>query len=210
VRAGGLEAEATVVDAGAPALLLDAASVGLTGTEGIDSLAARLPMLLPFRAQGAVLHGIIAPGETAPNAVPKTGVVGPARDYTASDGTSVRAEDYDVSVRMLSMFAPHPAIGLTSAVAVAVAAATPGTVVNRYAPGERRALRIGTASGVVEASWAALPDGTVSAVSLRRAARRLATAVLHVPTAGAATAERRAPAEGAQHPHAPAHLAVPA
>lgn len=202
VQAGGLTAEATIVSAGAPALLLDAAGLGLTGAEGLEDLAGRVPMLTPFRAEGAMLHGIIARGEPAPNAVPKTGVVGPARDYVAADGTAVAAGEYDVSVRMLSMHAPHPAIGLTSAVAVAVAAATPGTVVSRYLAADSRTVRIGTASGVVEASWTAAADGTVEAVSLHRAARRLATAVLHVPTA--------APAEGAQHRPAAAPLAVPA
>ncbi|GAB2753562.1 PrpF domain-containing protein [Sinomonas soli] len=209
VRAGGRTGEATIVSAGAPALLLDAAGLGLTGAEVIAELTERVPMLTPFRAEGAVLHGIIAPGEPAPNAVPKTGVVGPARDYVASDGSAVAAGEYDVSVRMLSMHAPHPAIGLTSAVAVAVAAATPGTVVSRYLPADTRTVRIGTASGVVEASWTTAPDGTVEAVSLHRAARRLATAVLHVPTAGAA-GQPVAPAEGAQHRPAAAPLAVPA
>jgi 2-methylaconitate cis-trans-isomerase PrpF len=183
VSADGLAGEATIVRAGAPAVLLDADSVGMTGTESAQDIAERLPMLRAFRAAGAVLHGLIQPGEPAPNAVPKTGVIGPARDYRASDGTLVRARDYDVAVRMLSMHAAHPAIGLTSAVAVATAAATAGTVVHSYRAGRGNSLRIGTLSGVVQVEWTTSPEGSIEGVSLHRAARRLATAVLHVPTA---------------------------
>ncbi|MCH6468861.1 PrpF domain-containing protein [Sinomonas terrae] len=183
VRAGEVAAEATIVKAGAPAILIDAHSVGMTGTESARDIAGMLPMLTGFRAAGAVLHGLIQPGEPAPNAVPKTGVVGPATDYRASDGTLIRAQDYDVAVRMLSMHAAHPAIGLTSAVAVATAAATPGTVVHSSACSRGNRLRIGTLSGVVEVEWTTSEDGSIEGVSLHRAARRLATAILHVPTA---------------------------
>ncbi|KHL02704.1 PrpF, AcnD-accessory [Sinomonas humi] len=207
VSAGGVAAQATIVRAGAPAILVDAESIGMTGIENAEDIAERLPILTAFRAAGAVLHGLVQPGEPAPNAVPKTGVIGPASDYRASDGSLVRARDYDVAVRMLSMHAAHPAIGLTSAVAVATAAATPGSVVHSYGGGHRNSLRIGTLSGVVQVEWRTSPDGSIEGVSLHRAARRLATAVLHVPTAGDPRLMRAA----AGDPNASAaSLAVPA
>lgn len=183
VSADGLVATASVVSAGAPTLLIDAGSVAMSGTENADDIAERLPLLTGFRAVGAALHGLILPGRPVPNAVPKVGVVGPAKDYRASNGTLVPAQDYDIAVRMLSMHAAHPAIGLTSAVAVATAAATRGSVVDSYTRGDRRTLRIGTPSGVVEVDWTKSSAGIVETVSLHRAARRLATAVLHVPIA---------------------------
>ncbi|WP_020659981.1 PrpF domain-containing protein [Amycolatopsis benzoatilytica] len=182
VSAGGATAEVSIVNAGAPAILIDANSLGMTATEDADEIAARLPALTAFRAAGAVLHGLVRPGQPAPNAVPKTGVVGPATDYRTSNGTLVLASDYDIAVRMLSMHAAHPAIGLTSAVAVAVAAAARGSVVHSLLGGERPTLRIGTLAGVVEVDWTRSRSGVVDAVSLHRAARRLATAVVHVPT----------------------------
>lgn len=181
VTAAGATADATVVNAGAPALLIDARSVGMTAVESAHDIARRLGTLTAFRAAGAVLHGIIEAGQPAPDAVPKTGIIGPASDYRTADGTFVRAGDYDVSVRMLSMGAAHPAIGLTSAVAVAVAAAAPGTVPGRYCRLRRSALRIGTISGVVTVNLRTSPDGTVEGVTLHRAARRLADATLHIP-----------------------------
>ena len=183
VSAGGATAEASIVDAGAPAILVDASGLGMTATESADEIAERLPVLTAFRAAGAVLHGLVPPGGPAPNAVPKTGVVGPPADYRTSSGTLVRAQDYDVAVRMLSMHAAHPAIGLTSAVAVAAAAAVRGSVVHARLRSERPSLRIGTLAGVVEVDWTRSSPGVVGEVSLRRAARRLATAVVHIPTA---------------------------
>ncbi|WP_312872045.1 PrpF domain-containing protein [Amycolatopsis dendrobii] len=184
VDAGGTTADATLVNAGAPAILLDAHSVAMTATESAEAVAERLPMLTAFRAAGAVLHGLVPPGRPAPNAVPKTGVAGPAADYRTANGKLIRAQDYDMSVRMLSMHAAHPAIGLTSAVAVATAAATHGSVVHSLVGDGRQSLRIGTLAGVVEVRWTRSPDGAVEAVSLRRAARRLATAVVHIPFSG--------------------------
>ncbi|WP_369640723.1 PrpF domain-containing protein [Nocardia sp. JMUB6875] len=49
--------------------------------------------------------------------VPKVGVVASPVPYRTTQGADVAADDYDLAVRMVSMHAPHPAIGLTSAVA---------------------------------------------------------------------------------------------
>jgi hypothetical protein len=183
VTSGEHTADATIVSAGAPAILIDAVSVGMTASESSDEIASKRSMLAGFRVVGAQMHRLILPGQPAPDAVPKTGLVGPAEDYRTSNGVIVRAEEYDVAVRMLSMHDVHPAIGLTSAVAVATAAATPGTVVHCYRKSDSAMLRIGTLSGVIEVEWTTSADGTVQGVTLHRAARRLATALLHVPTA---------------------------
>ncbi|GAB3390310.1 PrpF domain-containing protein [Amycolatopsis echigonensis] len=205
VSAGGTTAEASLVAAGAPAILIDAPSVAMTATENADEIAERLPMLTAFRAEGAVRHGLVPPGGPVPHAVPKTGVVGPAADYRTASGKLVRAQDYDIAVRMLSMHAAHPAIGLTSAVAVAVAAARRGSVVHARVGDDRQSLRIGTLAGVVEVAWNRSSPREVEAVSLRRAARRLATAVVHIPISDRPRPARRQPDV---HPPATAELAV--
>lgn len=134
ITVDGISAQASIVNAGAPAILIDANSVGMTGTESAHAIERHLGMLAGFRASGAVLHGLVEPGQPAPSAVPKTGLIGAAKDYQTSGGTYVTASDYDVAVRMLSMHAAHPAVGLTSAVALAVAAASSGTVVQPLSP----------------------------------------------------------------------------
>jgi 2-methylaconitate cis-trans-isomerase PrpF len=97
--------------------------------------------------------------------VPKVGIIGPGKD------------DTEVNARMISMAAPHPAIGLTSAVAVAAAATMPGTVVYQVAPASPT-YRIGTLSGSVSLRIAE-DDGSRS-VAFRRNARRIADAVVYV------------------------------
>lgn len=121
------------------------------------------------------------PEEPVSHAVPKVGIVGPPADYTTTTGERVLAADYDISVRMLSMMAPHPAIGLTSAVAVAAAVTVTGGVVTANARiGWPGSLRIGTAAGVLDVDYVTDGDGFLHSVTLHRAVRRIATADLFV------------------------------
>ncbi|GAA1389539.1 PrpF domain-containing protein [Luteococcus peritonei] len=183
-REDGAPVTATMVDAGAPATLFRAADLGLTGSEDLEAFAAAVPELTILRRQAALQMGLAQPGDPVSHAVPKVGIVGPAADYTTTTGEQVRAEDHDISVRMVSMLAPHPAIGLTSAVAAA-AACVDGSVVAEAAgtepAGQHLTLRIGTAAGVVTTDVELDQDGTVQRVSLRRAARRIAHAAIDLP-----------------------------
>jgi 2-methylaconitate cis-trans-isomerase PrpF len=173
---------ATLVDAGAPAALLDATAFGLTGGESPDRFTARVPDLVAARRRAALAMGLCAPDDPVEHAIPKTGVVGPPVRYQASDGTVVEAADHDLVVRMVSMHAPHPAIGLTSAVAVAAAAGVPGSVVSRALGGRvPDLLRLGTPAGVVTVRCERDGSGTPRSVGLRRAARRIAIAEISVP-----------------------------
>ncbi|MBC2642015.1 MULTISPECIES: PrpF domain-containing protein [unclassified Rhodococcus (in: high G+C Gram-positive bacteria)] len=179
----------TMVVAGAPAALFDAADLGLTGAESNSEISEHLDILMALRRESSLRMGLSKPGDPISHAIPKVGVVGPPRDYRTSAGIDVAGEDYDISVRMLSMLAPHPAIGLTSAVAVAAAATVAGGVVADNAhvrwPGS---LRLGTAAGVLDIDLTTSPDGVVKAVSLHRAARRIAAAELFVASPAAVLA----------------------
>ncbi|KKE99995.1 PrpF domain-containing protein [Mycolicibacterium obuense] len=189
LEATGRHFSATLVAAGAPAALFAASDFAMTGAESNEALAERLPVLIELRRQAALRMGLARCNDPVSHAVPKVGIVGPALPYRTTSGQSVDACDYDVSVRMVSMMAPHPSIGLTSAVAIVAAAAVDGSTVARHigtpAPGR---LRIGTAAGVVHATYTRHDDGTVDAVSLHRAARRIATAELYVADTTAALA----------------------
>ncbi|WP_179220081.1 MULTISPECIES: PrpF domain-containing protein [unclassified Rhodococcus (in: high G+C Gram-positive bacteria)] len=179
----------TMVAAGAPAALFDAADLGLSGAEDNSVIADHLSDLVALRRESSLRMGLSKPGDPISHAIPKVGVIGPPRDYRTSGGIDIAAEDYDVSVRMLSMLAPHPAIGLTSAVAVAAAATVRGGVVADNArvrwPGS---LRLGTAAGVLDIDLTTSPDGVIEAVSLHRAARRIAAAELFVASPAAVLA----------------------
>ncbi|MFC4396927.1 MULTISPECIES: PrpF domain-containing protein [Micrococcaceae] len=190
LQVNGRTLDATMVDAGAPAVLLAADQAGVDLSSMTDNLAAQLPDLIAARASAGLIMGLRKPEDPPQNAVPKVGVVAPAGDYTAADGTTISAGSHDVRVRMLSMLAPHPAIGLTSAVAVALAASQPSSVVAAAAgqspstgTGTPRLLRVGTPAGVITAEIITDDTGAVSEVALHRAARHIATADIDVAPA---------------------------
>ncbi len=191
---GTVSFAATMVDAGAPAVFLRADDLGIDLSSMTGNLGDHLHQLIAARASAAVAMGLRKPEEPPQNAVPKVGVVAPPGDYTAADGRMITADSHDVRVRMLSMLAPHPAIGLTSAVAVSVASALPESVVGKaLGPAHAalqgtRLLRIGTPAGVITTEVVTDDAGHVSEVALHRAARHLAVADIDVARAAALTA----------------------
>ncbi|WP_405823610.1 PrpF domain-containing protein [Streptomyces sp. NBC_00838] len=175
--------DVTLVDAGAPAVLADAAALGSNALESVEAFSALVPTLTRLRRAAALRMGLAGPHDPISHSVPKAGVVAPAGDYVTSLGERISGADYDIAVRMLSMHAPHPAIGLTSAVAVASAALSPDTILAKLAENRPVAtlLRLGTPAGVITAEVSLDGTGAVRAVTLHRAARAIATAELLVP-----------------------------
>lgn len=176
----------SMVDAGAPMVLVEAASLGLTGSESLAELAKQVPLLSQIRSVAAVRMGLREEDTPVDHAVPKVGVVGPARDYVTESGRHVAAAEYDVAVRTLSMHAPHPAIGLTSAVGVTTAAITPGTIVHSFITGSLRTaadgatqLRIGTAAGPIDTAVTSDPTNGSTRIGLQRAARIISESILY-------------------------------
>ena len=183
--------ELTLINAGNPAVFVDAAALGLRGDESqerINSDAALLARCEAVRAHAAVAMGLAASAEEASikrPATPKLAFVAPPRAYIAADGRAVSADSIDLNARILSMGRLHHAMTGTGAVALAAAAAIPGTVVRRCAqPDAAGRLRFGHPSGTMTVgAEAALLDGrwTVTRVSMSRSARRLMEGVVLVP-----------------------------
>ena len=189
LRVGAETLRVSMVSAGAPVVLVDAALAGRTGSESLERMAADVPWLRGVRHTAAPLMGLVPPGERPGDAVPKVGLAGPPVPYTTTLGEQIGAEDYDVSVRMLSMNSPHPAIGLTSAVAVAAAGLLEGSVVSRITGGRAGEwLRLGTPAGVVAVRCSDVQGGVPHRVTVQRAARLLADARIYVPDAGGSRA----------------------
>ena len=186
----------SMIDAGAPMVLVAAESLGLTGTESLAELAELVPVLTDIRSAAAVRMGLRDAGAPVDHAVPKVGIVAAAADFVTTGGQHISGSAYDVSVRTLSMHAPHPAIGLTSAVGIATAAITPGTVVNAaLAGGAAQAppaavshLRIGTAAGIIATVATVDPFGRPARIGLERAARVISESVLFTRAAAAVRA----------------------
>ncbi|WP_432973642.1 PrpF domain-containing protein [Dactylosporangium sp. CA-233914] len=175
----------TLIDAGTPSALFDARDFPPLGTSLDTESASRL---IALRPAAAVAMGLSAPGVPSPDSIPKVGVVGPPVDYVTTAGEVIPAEAYDIRAWMISMRAPHPAIGLTAAVAVATAAVLPGSVCSSWARSQVNPLdvRIGTPSGLVRVALdttGATGDHAVGlvAATLRRAARVIARAQIQLP-----------------------------
>ncbi|HEY2346219.1 MAG TPA: 2-methylaconitate cis-trans isomerase PrpF [Xanthomonadaceae bacterium] len=180
----------TLINAGIPTIFVDAAALGYTGAElqgAINDDPRALAMFETIRAHGAMKMGLISNLDEAARRqhTPKVAFVAPPADYVASSGKPVRAADIDLNVRALSMGKLHHAMMGTAAVAIATAAAIPGTLVNRAAGGgERDAVRFGHPSGTLRVgAQARLVDGawTVTKAIMSRSARVLMEGAVRIP-----------------------------
>ena len=186
--------KATMISAGIPTVFVNATDIGYGGSElqaDINVDAAALAKFEAIRTAGALRMGLIAAPEEAARRqhTPKVAFVAPQADYTASSGKTIAASDIDLRVRALSMGKLHHAMMGTASVAIATAAAVPGTLVNLAAGGGTRAVvRFGHPSGTLRVGAdVALRDGawTVTKAVMSRSARVLMKGEVYVPPGAA-------------------------
>jgi probable AcnD-accessory protein PrpF len=182
--------KATMINAGIPTIFVTAQSIGYRGTELQDAIngdAKALALFETIRAHGAMRMGLIERLEDIATRqhTPKVAFVAPPADYIASSGRPTRAGDVDLLVRAMSMGKLHHAMMGTAAVAIATAAAIPGTLVNLAAGGgERQTVRFGHPSGTLRVgAQAERRDGewVVTKAIMSRSARVLMEGWVRVP-----------------------------
>ncbi|TVU66205.1 methylitaconate delta2-delta3-isomerase [Paenarthrobacter nitroguajacolicus] len=172
IAAGGTRWNVSMIDAGAPVVIVRAEQLGLdtarydTWKPGVE---LQLETLDVIRREAAVRMGMVTtPGEAA-RAVPKLAIVGPPT-----------GPECDVNVMMLSMGRPHPALAITGSIALTLAARTPGTILNAITGSTSEAvLKLRTPAGVIE-TWSEEHEGTLL-VGVDRTARTIATSIIHLP-----------------------------
>ena len=190
---GGL-VEATLVNAGNPAVFVRAADLGLTATQTPGHINADAPLLARLQAlreQATVRMGLadsLAEARRRRPATPKTHWLGPPRSHSLANGATLDADAIDLCARALSMGRAHHAYPGTSAIATAVAAALPGSVAQQMlSRSVAGALRIGHAAGRIDvaADVAQDDDGQwrMREVRLARSARRLMRGEVFIPPA---------------------------
>jgi 2-methylaconitate cis-trans-isomerase PrpF len=182
----GGEVEVSIVDAANPVVFVRAADLGATAIESapaIDADARLIHLLESIRAEAG--RRLPMPASLA---IPKVAVVAPARDYVASDGSTVSADAVDLCIRMLSMGKAHRTLAMTTALCAAVAAAVDGSVVAEVArptPGAKRVVRLGHAAGIlpIGAHVERAEGGTWQALSATtyRTARKIMDGCVYVP-----------------------------
>lgn len=182
--------KATMINAGIPAIFLNAEDIGYTGAELQDAINSDPQALARFetiRAHGAVRMGLIKHVDEAVKRqhTPKVAFVAKPHDYVASSGKKVAAADVDLLVRAMSMGKLHHAMMGTAAVAIGVAAAIPGTLVNLAAGGgDRTAVRFGHPSGTLRVGAQAQQangEWSVTKAIMSRSARVLMEGTVRVP-----------------------------
>ena len=148
--------KATMINAGIPTIFINADAVGYNGTELQDAINGSPEALVMFetiRAYGAVKIGLIQniKEAAARQHTPKVAFVAPPANYSSSSGKAITTNDIDLLVRALSMGKLHHAMMGTAAVAIATAAAIPGTLVNLAAGGgDRTSVTFGHPSGTLQ------------------------------------------------------------
>ncbi len=182
--------QATMITAGIPTVFVNAQDIGYTGAElqaAINDDKAALAKLEAIRVAGALRMGLIkAPEEALKRQhTPKVAFVAPPQDYLSSGNKQIHAGDIDLNARAMSMGKLHHAMMGTASVAIATAAAVPGTLVNLVAGGgQRDAVRFGHPSGTLRVGAAVESvDGqwTVTKAVMSRSARILMEGWVRVP-----------------------------
>ncbi|MGH1432155.1 MAG: 2-methylaconitate cis-trans isomerase PrpF [Neptuniibacter sp.] len=182
--------KATFINAGIPTIFVNADEIGYKGTElqkDVNGNADELARFETMRAHGAVQMGLISDisEAVARQHTPKIAFVAPATDYEASSGKQITSNDIDVCVRALSMGKLHHAMMGTASVAIATAAAVPGTLVNLAAGGgERDAVTFGHPSGTLRVGAAAEEvngDWTAKKAVMSRSARVVMEGNVRIP-----------------------------
>ncbi|MEK9776964.1 MAG: PrpF domain-containing protein, partial [Quisquiliibacterium sp.] len=155
--------------------------------EAINGDAKAMARFETIRAHGAVRMGLIDHVDEAAKRqhTPKVAFVARPKDYVSSSGKKVAAADVDLLVRAMSMGKLHHAMMGTAAVAIATAAAVPGTLVNQAAGGgARNAIRFGHPSGTLRVGAQASQENgewVVNKAIMSRSARVLMEGFVRVP-----------------------------
>jgi probable AcnD-accessory protein PrpF len=182
--------KATMINAGIPTIFVDAQAIGYKGTELQDDINSDPKALATFetiRAHGAVQMGLIKHIDEAAKRqhTPKVAFVAKPADYVSSSAKAVKAQDINLLVRAMSMGKLHHAMMGTAAVAIATAAAVPGTLVNLAAGGGTLdAVRFGHPSGTLRVGAQAQQlngEWTVKKAIMSRSARVLMEGWVRVP-----------------------------
>jgi 2-methylaconitate cis-trans-isomerase PrpF len=186
--------DVTIVDAANVAVFVNAAVVGLQGTElpaEIDARADILQKLEAIRCHAGVLAGLASTPEKIGSMATaiQTGIVARAQDAVTLTGKTLNAADGDLSARIVSSGNVHRAMPVTRSICTAVASRIEGTVVHRVTRPPQSTesdIRILHPSGVmVVAADVAKVDGLwhAAAGTVFRNQRRLFEGNLCIPAA---------------------------
>ena len=147
----------SMVDAANATVWVKAADIGLTGIELPEPLEANtvaMQKLSAIRIAASVAMGIAPNVEEAAKqkSVPFIGFVSAPQDAKLLSGETIKADEIDLSGRVISNGQPHRALPLTVSLCMAVASRIEGSVVSevlRKGTDAEAPIRIGMPSGIL-------------------------------------------------------------
>ncbi len=172
----------TLINAGNAHIFINAEELDLKGTEFPDEINNNSDLLKKFetiRAYCAVVMGLADCPKDATKLrphTPKLAFVTHSHDFTSSARKQIKAADFDITARILSMGKLHHAITGTGGIALATASAIKGTIVNQIISHQDKQLRIGHPSGLMTVGATANSangEWSIEKVTMSRSARRL-------------------------------------
>jgi hypothetical protein len=151
--------EVSLVQAGNATVFIHESAL-VTGTETYDEINNNdelLKKVEAIRCAASVKMGLTKKIDEASKrpGTPKLAFVNKPRDYINTQGETIKANDMDIYARIFSMGKLHHAFTGTGAIATAVAASIPNTIVADCllkAPEDNQKLRIGHTAGTFECS----------------------------------------------------------
>ena len=186
--------EISIVDATSPIVYVDAAALGLSGSESPDQIEAQpkvMDILEKLRRRAGVMIGLAAQPEHVSLQTPRMAMVARPAAFKSLDGQQYKAEDFDIATRMMSMQRAHRAVPGTGGLNLGVATQVPGTIPNRLSRPANAAgeVRVANPSGLVSVGAVVRQAGnewTADSAVLFRTARRLMQGEIAVPTSAMA------------------------
>lgn len=169
----------SIVDAGNLTAFIRAADLGLQGTElpgTFDQDVACKTKLEAIREKVADLIGI--PHNPS---IPKISFVAPPQDFKTMTGMEIKGEEVDLVARVMAMGKMHKTFAITAGIPAAIAAVTPGSIVQQvigtdlHSPMERTVI-IGHPSGQMDVRVEAMHEGDqlrVISCTIGRTAREI-------------------------------------
>ncbi|WP_077036533.1 4-oxalomesaconate tautomerase [Pelomonas sp. KK5] len=186
----------TCIDAAMPLMIVQAAELGLAGTESPAELDANLPLLEKLESLRRAAGELMGLGDVSTSVVPKPVIVS-----AGEDASSIRS-------RYFTPKRCHASHAVTGAIGVATAFALPGTVASSELPirGVRK-LTVLHPQGRIEVEVKVDGEGeaaTIERAALVRTARKIFQGELHLPDYVFSQ-----PADTAEFPSKPITLVVP-
>jgi 2-methylaconitate cis-trans-isomerase PrpF len=171
--------KATCIDAGNPAVFIQAEDVEVDGTilpDDVDAHPTLLAKLESIRRKASVAMGLSKDEASTPGSIPKIAMVSRSKSHKLLSGETIDGNSIDLVVRALSVGQPHRAVPITVAMATAAAANIKGSTVYDNVSSEKAdpdGITLGHSSGKIVVGAKFDEDGSLTHATVFRTARRL-------------------------------------